>query len=70
MGKVKQAIIDVHEEVADIVKASVRQTPISLPDVQTLLFKKYWHKNDNGYFLNERVVIEAYKKAIAKLEDM
>jgi hypothetical protein len=28
MGKVKQAIIDVHEEVADIVQASVRQTPI------------------------------------------
>jgi hypothetical protein len=70
MGKVKQAIIDVHEEVADIVQASVRKTPISLPDVQTLLFKKYWHKDDNGYFLNESVVIEAYKKAIAELEDM
>ena len=33
MGKVKQAIIDVHEEVADIVQASVRKTPISLPSI-------------------------------------
>ena len=70
MGKVKQAIVDVHEEVAEIVQGSLIKTPISLPDVQTLLFKKYWHKDDNGYFLNENVVIEAYKKAIAKLEDM
>ena len=70
MGKVKQAIIDVHEEVADIVQASVIKTPISLPDVQTVLFKKYWHKDDNGYFLDEKVVIDAYKKAIEQLEDM
>jgi hypothetical protein len=70
MGKVKQAIIDVQEEVADIVKGSLIKTPISLPDVQTILFKKYWHKNNNEYFLNEDVVIEAYKKAIEDLEDM
>ena len=70
MGKVKQAIVDVHEEVADIVQASVRQVPISLPDVQTLLFKKYWHKDDSGYFLNESVVIEAYNKAIKQLEEI
>ena len=70
MGKVKQAIIDVQEEVSDIVKGSLIKTPISLPDVQTLLFKKYWHKDDSGYFLNESVVIEAYKKAIEDLEDM
>ena len=47
MGKVKQAIVDVHEEVADIVQGSLIKTPISLPDVQTILFKKYWHKNNN-----------------------
>jgi hypothetical protein len=70
MGKVKQAIIDVQEEVADIVKGSLIKTPIALPDVQTILFKKYWHKNNNEYFLNEDVVIEAYKKAIEDLEDM
>jgi hypothetical protein len=70
MGKVKQAIIDVQEEVADIVKGSLIKTPISLPDVQTILFKKYWHKNNNEYFLNEDVVIEAYKKAIEDLENM
>ena len=70
MGKVKQAIIDVQEEVADIVKVSLIKTPISLPDVQTILFKKYWHKNNNEYFLNEDVVIEAYKKAIEDLENI
>jgi len=70
MGKVKQAIIDVQEEVADIVKGSLIKTSISLPDVQTILFKKYWHKNNNEYFLSEDVVIEAYKKAIEDLENM
>ena len=61
MGKVKQAIVDVQEEVMNIVQGIT--TP-SLPDVQTILFKKYWHKNDNGYFLNEDVVKNAYNKAI------
>lgn len=70
MGKVKQAIIDVQEEVADIVKGSLIKTPIALPDVQTILFKKYWHKNNNEYFLNEDIVIEAYKKAIEQLENI
>ena len=74
MGKVKQAIVDVHEEVADIVMSRTSlergHETVSLPEVQTILFKKYWHKDDSGYFLNESVVIEAYKKAIEQLEDM
>ena len=74
MGKVKQAIVDVHEEVADIVMSRTSlergHETVSLPEVQTILFKKYWHKDDSGYFLNESVVIEAYKKAIEELEDM
>ena len=74
MGKVKQAIIDVHEEVADIVMSRTSlergHETVSLPEVQTILFKKYWHKDDSGYFLNESVVIEAYKKAIEQLEDI
>jgi len=74
MGKVKQAIIDVHEEVADIVMSRTSlergHETVSLPEVQTILFKKYWHKDDSGYFLNESVVIDAYKKAIEQLEDM
>mgnify|MGYP003148799082 FL=1 len=61
MGKVKQAIQEVEEQVMDIVQGS---KDITLPDVQTILFKKYWHKNDNGYFLNEDVVKNAYNKAI------
>ena len=61
MGKVKQAIQEVEEQVMDIVQGS---KDITLPDVQTILFKRYWHKNDNGYFLNEDVVKNAYNKAI------
>ena len=61
MGKVKQAIQEVEEQVMDIVQGS---KDITLPDVQTILFKKYWYKNDNGYFLNEDVVKNAYNKAI------
>jgi len=74
MGKVKQAIVDVHEEVADIVMSRTSlergHETVSLPEVQTILFKKYWHKNNNEYFLNEDVVIEAYKKAIKQLEEI
>tara|TARA_B110000503_G_C6876652_1_gene300912 strand:+ start:156 stop:368 length:213 start_codon:yes stop_codon:yes gene_type:complete len=70
MGKVKQSIQQVEDEVAEIVQGSLIKTPISLPDLQTILFKKYWHKDDNGYFLNEDVVVEAYKKAIEQLENM
>ena len=61
MGKVKQAIQEVEEQVLDIVQGS---KDITLPDVQTILFKRYWHKNDNGYFLNEDVVKNAYNKAV------
>ena len=74
MGKVKQAIVDVHEEVADIVMSRTSlergHETVSLPEVQTILFKKYWHKNNNEYFLNEDVVIEAYKKALEQLENI
>ena len=74
MGKVKQAIIDVHEEVADIVmsRTSLERgyETITLPEVQTILFKKYFMKDDIGYFLNEDVVIEAYNKALQQLEEI
>ena len=70
MGKVKQSIQEVEEEVGDIVLASTNKVPISLPDLQTLLFKKYWHKNDRDLCLNESVVINAYHKAIEQLEEM
>ena len=66
MAKVKQAIIDVEEEVMSIVQGST--TP-SLPEVQTILFKKYFHKADTGYFLNEDVVIRAYNKAVYEKEN-
>jgi hypothetical protein len=61
MGKVKQAIQEVQEIVYWYVQGN---RDITLPEVQTLLFKKYWHKNDNGYFLDEEIVKNAYNKAI------
>ena len=61
MGKVKQAIQEVQEIVYWYVQGN---RDITLPQVQTLLFKKYWHKNDNGYFLDEEIVKNAYNKAI------
>ena len=61
MGKVKQAIQEVQEIVYWYVQGN---RDITLPEVQTLLFKKYWHKNNNGYFLDERVVKNAYNKAV------
>ena len=76
MAKVKQAIIDVEEEVMDIVMSRThyntnieRMETITLPEVQTILFKKYFHKADTGYFLNEDVVIKAYNKAVYEKEN-
>ena len=66
MAKVKQAIIDVEEEVMSIVQGTT--TP-SLPEVKTILFKKYFHKADTGYFLDENVVIKAYNKAVYEKEN-
>ena len=31
--------------------------------------KKYWHKNNNGYFLDEDVVKNAYNKAVYEKEN-
>ena len=73
MAKVKQAIIDVEEEVLDIVMSRTSlergHETISLPEVQTILFKKYFMKDDTGYFLNEDVVIKAYNKAVYEKEN-
>ena len=73
MAKVKQAIIDVEEEVMDIVMSRTSlergHETVSLPEVQTILFKKYWHKNNNGFFLDEKVVSNAYNKAVYEKEN-
>ena len=65
MAKVKQAIVDVEEEVMSIVQGTT--TP-SLPEVQTILFKKYFIKDDTGYFLNEDVVIKALSAVFVSCE--
>ena len=73
MGKVKQAVVDVEEVVLDIVMSRTSlergHETITLPEVQTILFKKYWHKNNNGYFLDEEVVKKAYNKAVYEKEN-
>jgi len=73
MAKVKQAIIDVEEEVMDIVMSRTSlergHETVSLPEVQTILFKKYFHKADTGYFLDEKVVTRAYNKAVYEKEN-
>ena len=73
MAKVKQAIIDVQEEVLDIVMSRTSlergHETISLPEVQTILFKKHFHKGDTGYFLDETVVKNAYNKAVYEKEN-
>jgi len=62
MGKVKQAIQEVQEIVYWYVQGN---RDISLPDVQTLLFKKHLMKdNANPYLVDEEVVKNAYNKAI------
>ena len=76
MAQVKQAIIDVEEEVMEIVMSRThyntnieRMETITLPEVQTILFKKYFHKGDTGYFLDETVVKNAYNKAVYEKEN-
>ena len=73
MAKVKQAIIDVEEEVMDIVMSRTSlergHETVSLPEVQTILFKKYFHKADTGYFLDEKVVKNAYNKAVFERDE-
>jgi len=74
MAKVKQAIIDVQEEVLDIVMSRTSlergHETISLPEVQTILFKKYFHKADTGYFLDETVVKKHTTKQYMKKKMM
>ena len=73
MAKVKQAIQDVEEEVMEIVmsRSSLERghETISFPEVQTILFKKYFHKDNSGYFLDENVVKKAYNKAVYEKEN-
>ena len=73
MGKVKQAIQEVEQEVMEIIMSRTAlekgHETITLPEVQTILFKKYFHKGDTGYFLDEDVVKKAYNKAAYEKEN-
>ena len=60
----KQKVHDVFVEVHNIVK---NNRSIKLPDLQTILFKKYFLRNNNNNFLNEKIVIQAYNKAISNI---
>jgi len=73
MGKVKQAIQEVEQEVMEIVMSRTSlergHETITFPDVQTILFKKYFHKPNTGYFLDEKVVKNAYNKAVFERDE-
>ena len=73
MGKVKQAIQEVEQEVMEIVMSRTSlergHETITFPEVQTILFKKYFHKGDTGYFLDEDVVKNAYNRAVYEKEN-
>jgi len=60
----KHEVHDVFVEVFNIVKNS---KSIKLPDLQTILFKKYFLRKNNSHFLNEKIVIQAYNRAISKI---
>ena len=67
MGKVKQAIQEVQEIVYWYVQGN---KDISLPDVQTLLFKKHLMKDKaNPYLVDDEVVKNAYNKAVYEKEN-
>ena len=62
MGKVKKAIQEVQEIVYWYLQGN---KDISLADVQTLLFKKQLMKDKaNPYLVDEKVVKDAYNKAV------
>ena len=72
MGKVKQAIQEVQQEVMEIVMSRTSlergDETITLPDLQTIHLKGM-AKDNNGYFLDEDVVKNAYYKEYMKKEN-
>ena len=62
MGKVKQAVQEVQEEIQEIVYEFKGE--IALEDVKTTLKNKFFFKQkDNPYYISEGVIEEYYKKA-------
>lgn len=62
MGKVKQAVQEVQEEIQEIIY--FWKGDISLDDIKTILKNKYFFKQkDNPYYISEGVIEEYYKKA-------
>lgn len=62
MGKVKQAIQEVQEEIQEIVY--YWKGEIALEDVKTILKNKFFYKQkDNPYYMDKNIIEEYYKKA-------
>ena len=62
MGKVKQAVQEVQEEIQEIVY--YWKGDISLEDIKTILKNKYFFKQkDNPYYMDNNVIEEYYRKA-------
>ena len=62
MGKVKEAIYEIQEEIQEIIY--FWKGDISLDDIKTILKNKYFFKQeDNPYYIHNGVIEEYYKKA-------
>jgi|TARA_E500000178_G_scaffold339740_1_gene381658 hypothetical protein len=68
MGKVKQAVQEVQEEIQEIVYEFKGE--IALEDVKTTLKNKFFFKQkDNPYYINVSTVEECYKKAMEEYNE-
>lgn len=68
MGKVKQAVQEVQEEIQEIVY--FWKGDISLDDIKTILKNKFFFKQkDNPYYINVSTVEECYKKAMEEYNE-
>ena len=68
MGKVKQAVQEVQEEIQEIIYDF--KGKIALEDVKTTLKNKFFFKKkDNPYYTNVSTVEECYKKAMEEYNE-
>lgn len=62
MGKVKQAVDEVRTEIEDILSDElITKETIDVEDVKIILKNKYFfNRNNNSYYVDERVIEDLY----------
>lgn len=62
MGKVKQALDEVRTEIEDILSDElITKETIDVEDVKIILKNKYFfNRNNNSYYVDERVIEDLY----------